>query len=235
MFDQIDEAAGVAVGKIHDAAAGGRLHARRIRLRQRAFQQRVQGVVIEGFQRVDLRAREQGGVDFKRGVFRGGADEGNQPLFDEGQKGVLLRFVETVDFVDKQDGAPRGGAVGAGAFDGFTNILDAGKHRRQGDEIGLKSVGKQTGERGFADPGRPPENQRMRLPAGKGQRQRFAGGEQVALTGDFFQTARAQTFGQRRIGRDGVGRALRRARCGRDVAEEILSHWRRRRGWGRRR
>jgi len=55
----------------------------------------------KGLQYVNLGAAEQGGIHFEGGVFGGGADEGEQAAFHIGQEGVLLGFVEAVDFIDK--------------------------------------------------------------------------------------------------------------------------------------
>ena len=51
-----------------------------------------------------LAAGEQGGDDLKRGVFGRGADDGQQAFFHIGQEGILLTFVEAVDFIDKENG-----------------------------------------------------------------------------------------------------------------------------------
>ena len=58
----------------------------------------------EGLQVVNAQAREQGVVEVEGGVFGGGADEDEGAVFDVGEEGVLLGFVEAVDFVDKEDG-----------------------------------------------------------------------------------------------------------------------------------
>ena len=54
----------------------------------------------------DAGAGEEGADDFEGGVFGGGADEGDGAVFDVGEDGVLLGFVEAVDFVYEEDGAP---------------------------------------------------------------------------------------------------------------------------------
>jgi hypothetical protein len=56
-------------------------------------------------QHEDFRARQQRGVDFKRRVLRRRADEDDVARFDAREKGVLLRLVEAVDFVDEDDRA----------------------------------------------------------------------------------------------------------------------------------
>lgn len=41
----------------------------------------------------------------KRRVFGGGADEDDAAVFNYREKRILLRFVESVDFIEKQDGS----------------------------------------------------------------------------------------------------------------------------------
>ena len=45
------------------------------------------------------------------------------------QKSILLAFVKTVDFIDKQNGAASGVTVLAGALYGFTDLFYAGGDR----------------------------------------------------------------------------------------------------------
>ena len=52
-------------------------------------------------QRVDLGAREQRRDHFERRIFRGRADQDDVAALDVGQKGVLLGFVEAVNFIDE--------------------------------------------------------------------------------------------------------------------------------------
>ena len=53
----------------------------------------------------DAAAGEQGGDDFEGRVFGGCADEADGAALDVGQEGVLLGFVEAMDFVDEERGA----------------------------------------------------------------------------------------------------------------------------------
>ena len=71
----------------------------------------------------DAQAGEQGVVEVEGGVFGGGADEDEGAVFDVGQEGVLLGFVEAVDFVDKEDGFAAQAAFLLGLKDGFRTSL----------------------------------------------------------------------------------------------------------------
>lgn len=67
--------------------------------------QGFQVFLSQGIQLKKAGAGEKGGVHFKRGILRGCPDQDDCSIFHEGEKGILLGLVETVDFVDKQQGA----------------------------------------------------------------------------------------------------------------------------------
>ena len=68
---------------------------------QCALRQLHQFIIGQRMQHIHLRPREQGRIDFKRRVFGRGANKHHQPRFDKGQQGVLLAFVEAVNFVNE--------------------------------------------------------------------------------------------------------------------------------------
>jgi hypothetical protein len=165
---------------------------------QRALHQLAEFFGGERLQHIDLGARQQRADDLERGVFGGGADEGEEPGFDVRQEGVLLRLVEAVDFVDEQDGGAARALVHARALDGFADVLDAGEHGRNGDEVGAEGLRSQPRQRGLAHARRPPQDHRMQLAGIERQAQRLAGSQQMRLPDDVIQGARAQALGQRR-------------------------------------
>ena len=88
----------------------------------------------EGLERQDPGPRQQGGVDLERGVLGRGPDEGDGPVLDGRQQGVLLGLVEAVDLVDEQDRPPAAAAGLAGLGDRLPQLLDAredGRERRR--------------------------------------------------------------------------------------------------------
>ncbi len=60
---------------------------------------------VEGRDDDNAGAGDERGDDFEAGVFGGGADEDDEARLDVREKGVLLSFVETVNFVHEEDGA----------------------------------------------------------------------------------------------------------------------------------
>ena len=111
-----------------------------------------------------------------------------------GQERILLSLVETMHFINEQDGLASGDSIEAGAIYRFADFLDAGQHSRNLNEIGIKMAGHQTRQRRFADAGRPPQNHRVRLAGIERQPQRSAGAKQVGLSNDLVQAGRTQAL-----------------------------------------
>ena len=73
-------------------------------VRERTTHDHANFVLGERLERDDARARQQRGVHLERRVLRRRAEEDNVAVFDVRQDDVLLRFVETMDLVDEQNG-----------------------------------------------------------------------------------------------------------------------------------
>ena len=76
-----------------------------------------------------------------------------------GEEGVLLGFVEAVDFVDEEDGADLEIPILAGVSDYSFDVFFAGCDGGDFDEVGLPVGGDDAGEGGFADAGWAPEDE----------------------------------------------------------------------------
>ncbi len=168
-------------------------------LGERASEQFRQVLVGERLEYVDRRTRQQRAVDFERRIFGGRADESHQSALDERQERVLLRLVEAVDFVDEQDGRAPGLLEHVlGMRDGIADILDAGKNRRERNELGIEGLRHESRQRGFAHARRTPQDHRMQLSRLVGDAQRLVGTEQMPLADDFVQTLRPHQLRKRR-------------------------------------
>jgi hypothetical protein len=144
--------------------------------------------LAQRLQHVDHGTRQQGRIHLERGVFRGGAYEGEEAAFHMRQKGVLLAFVEAVHLVDKDDGAPPALRLpDAGLLHGLADVLDAAQHGRDGDEVRVKTAGHEPRDGGLAHAGRAPEDAAVRLAGFKGDAQRHAFAQQVLLAYHFAQ------------------------------------------------
>src|SRR6185437_92491 len=110
-FQRVEGGARVAVGADSQETQGVGLHAGLEPLQptfsvgQRALDDGFDVLIGESAQREDARAREQRGVDLEAGVFGGRAYQRDDAALDMRQYGVLLSFIEPMNFVDEEDGA----------------------------------------------------------------------------------------------------------------------------------
>ncbi len=202
VFQQIQQAPAIAIGggqqHLEAFVAEGQVAlAKPTLLGQRTVDQLAQSRFVEALEHIDPSPREQSVVQFKRGVLGGGADENQRAVFDIGQERILLGLVETVHFIDEQDGAL---AVLPGLLPGdfhrLTDFLHAGEHRRHRFEVRIRDFREQSRQRGLAHARRPPENHRMQSTLLQRFAQGLAASEHVFLTDVLVQIGRAQTGGQ---------------------------------------
>ena len=203
LFQQVEQAPGVAVGVTHEGRDGALV---KLQMAQHLFlrtrQQKAQLVVGKRLEHINLRARQQGRIHLKRRVLGGGANQRHQARLGVGQERVLLRLVKAVDFVHKQNRVLALRQMGLRLFHGRAYVFDPREHRRQGDELAVKTLRSQARQRGFTHARRAPQNHGMRLARGKGELQRLARAQHIALAYHLCLGAGAQRFGQ---GRGGFG------------------------------
>ena len=210
LLQHIEQAARIAIGIADDALARNIVELQTLQGNlPRMVEQGAQLLLRQGMQHVHLRARQQRAVHLERGVFGGGADEGDQTLFDERQERILLRLVEAVHFVHEQDG------VTAALLqhelrlrNGFADILHAGQHRGQRHELGVEGRRHQARQCGLAHARRPPQDHRMQLAGFEGQTQRPARPQQMRLADDLVYVPGAQPLGQRGGGGGGIEQVI---------------------------
>src|SRR2546429_1710798 len=99
--------------------------------------------------------------------------------------------------VDEQQRALAHLAAGACRVEHLLEVGDAGKHRGNLLEMQFGGVRQQPRDRGLAGAGRPPEHQRTQGPRRQHPRQRAVGTENVILSDDIGERARAQPVRQR--------------------------------------
>src|SRR6266403_2983113 len=158
-----------------------------------------------GFEDVDLGAGEKRGDDLERGIFGGSADEENVAGLDVREEGVLLGFVEAVDFVDEDDGAK----AGAGFFSGFGHdffyFFYAAGDSTEGNEFAFGEAGDEARESGFAAAGRSPEEHGGEVVGFDLNAEGFAGAKEFFLADEFVEGAGTHALGERLEGRGGLG------------------------------
>ena len=89
----------------------------------------------------------------------------------------MLGFVETVYFVDKQNGGAALLQCDFGFVDGFADVFYAGKYGGNGQELSVETLCQNPRQGGFAYPRRPPQQHGMRFAAFQRHPQRFAGAD----------------------------------------------------------
>ena len=118
------------------------------------------------------------------------------PRLHIGQKRILLRLVEAMDFVDKEDRAPpefpQALGIGHHGFD----FLNAGQHGAEGQKLALRHARDDARERGLADTRRSPKDDRSQLIALDLGAQRFARPENMFLAGEIVQRFRTHAVGK---------------------------------------
>ena len=173
---------------------------------------------IERFEAEEGRSAAQRRVDLEERVLGGGADEGQRPVLDRRQQGVLLRLREPVDLVEEQDRSLSTLAEPvAGALDRRPDVLDAGVHRRQLLEGPGRAAGDRQRQRGLAGAGRAPEQHRRQAVGLDERAQRPAGSDEVLLADDVVERAWPQPGGER--GRDCGAAPPPRPRTGRQPSD----------------
>src|SRR5215467_10222249 len=110
-FERVVSGAGIAVGKRSDAKKNvvgdfdGFVAQAAIFVGEGAAEELDDLRRRERLEDVNLGAGEKWRDNFEGRVFSGSADEGDVAGFDVREKGVLLGFIEAMDFVDENDGA----------------------------------------------------------------------------------------------------------------------------------
>ena len=145
-------------------------------------------------------AREQRGVEREGRVLCGGPDERDGALLDMRQKRILLRLVETVNFIQKEDGASSREALRTGrSFDALPDVRDTTRNGRETLEDAASGVLLHHGsKRGLSAAWRPPENERRERTVCQKRRE---GGQCVVLSDEFVQPSWSHALRKRRGGR----------------------------------
>lgn len=151
----------------------------------------------DGFELENLGAGDEGGVDVEVGIVGGGSDEADGAAFEVGEEGVLLGFVEAVDFVDEEDGGlVSEGLKSAGGFDFCADFGDVGFDSVEGFKAGAGGAGDDIGEGGFSSAGRAVENEGGEAVGLDGATEEFTLGEDVLLARDLGHGAGTHAGGE---------------------------------------
>ena len=196
-LDHVDEVSAVAVGELQQPRPAFRRHGQRpLHDLFRPPEYLLKGLAVEGVENEDLAPGKQSAVEFEGGVLGSGSHQHHGPVFHVGQESVLLGPVEAVDLIHEEE-CPFAVFPAAGGFvEGLAQIGHARKHRRQGDEMELRTPGQDPGQRGLPAPGRPPQDEAEDLAGIDHFPQGHAGTQQVLLTGHFVEGLGAHPVGE---------------------------------------
>ena len=161
--------------------------------REQLFDRRV----IERAEHQHARAREQGGVEFERRVFRRRADQHDRAVFHHREERVLLCAIEAMHLIDEQQRALAHFASRARGIEHLLEVGDAGEHGRDLLELELGRIRQKPRHRRLAGAGRAPEDHRAERARLAHARDHAVRSEQMILADDFAERLRPQLVGKR--------------------------------------
>ena len=120
---------------------------------------KLQILLFKGFQDKDLTTRKKGSDDLERRIFSSSSDQHDSTVFHSTQKGILLRFVESVDLVNEKNRGLAGREYRSrtGLVNDFPYILYTGTYSRQGIELTAEGLRNNPGEGSLSYSGRAPQ------------------------------------------------------------------------------
>src|SRR2546423_1081003 len=151
----------------------------------------------ERLQHIDTAARKQRGDNFERRVLGGGPDQANVAFLHMRKKCILLRFVETMNFVDENDSASAVLAASFGVGHDLFDLFDPGKNSAELNEVRARHLGDYLRQRGLAYARRSPKDERTNVITFDLGAKRFSRCDQVLLPNKFVESARTHAIGER--------------------------------------
>src|SRR6266496_3080758 len=176
---------------------------------QCAIDQLFELLDAKGFKLKNLRPRHESAVYIKEGVVRSRADEPEVSSLNVRQKNVLLRFVEMMDLINKQNRLlARSAEAIRCRSDNATHFCDVAFHATNSNEFCMSHLRNNPSKRCLSAARRPGENHRWQTIGFNCPTQKFSRPEDMFLADEFFEGARAHPRSERRSAvdlRGGVG------------------------------
>ncbi len=164
---------------------------------ERAMHQCREVFLRERMQHEQPHPREQRRDDLERGIFRGRADQRDQPALDMRQKRILLRAVPSMDLVDEDHGALARVEVVARRFHRLAQIGDARRYRGKLAEHRTRVFREHQRKRRLARARRAPQDHRMKHLRRHHLAQELSRTQQMLLADNFVERARTHPIRQR--------------------------------------
>src|SRR4029077_7130619 len=167
---------------------------------QRTINQLLQLFDAERFESKNLRARYERAVYVKERIVRGRTDEAEISSFYVRQKNVLLRLIEMMNLIDKQDRLlPRCAEPIGGRREHAAHFGDIAFHAADSNKFCVRHLRDDVRQRRLSAAGRPVENHRGQAIGFNRATQKFARTKNVFLADKFLERARPHPSGERRV------------------------------------
>ena len=144
----------------------------------------------------DFAPGQQRAVDLEGGIFGRGAHENDRALLDKGEERVLLRLVEAMDFVDKEDRALSIRAVAIRLLHDGANLSDPARDGGEVDELRARDLRDHVRKGRLPDAGGPPEDHRRDRVLLDHSPQDLPFAEESPLPDDFVERLRSKPRGE---------------------------------------
>ena len=181
-----------------------------------AAHERLDRSAVERLEPEERGPAAQGWIDLEERVLGGGADQGQRPVLDRREQGVLLRLRETMDLVQEEDRAPPVlPEPVTGTLDHLTHVFHAGGYGREPLERPLGGECDDLGQGRLARSGRTPEDRRRQPVLLDEASHRSSGTNEVLLPDDLVEGSGTKARRQR-----GLGPQALRGCC----TEKIVTH-----------
>ena len=200
-FDEIEKRPSVAAGHIDQQTFCFRSQRQRNAEQTfRAHGKHLQILPIQRLEHHDLHSGQQRSIKLERRIFGRRADQNHRPLFDVGQKPVLLRFVETMYFIGEQNSPEASEPSVAGRSEDFLQVCGICVNRADLHEVEFRMLCDQPCYGGFSDARRPPQDHRGQRPGCEHQSDRTVLVKNVGLSQNLSESLRAQLVRKRSQG-----------------------------------
>ena len=198
-FEQRQAAARITIGEFDQEVLRTRLTIEPWQVRKAPGNHLLEFRCAQRLQHVHPGARQKRRVQLETRIFGRGTDKHDGALLHMRQKRILLRLIETMNFVDEKYRALTVAQALFGLGDGGANLFHTREHGREADKLVIAVFGEQPCKGGLAATRGTPEHHGVQSPAGEQPLQRAPRTEQVALANELVEALGSQRGGKRSV------------------------------------